>query len=331
MRPLKVAYVETQGDSVPTWVAKSLKEHGIDLSAHPCTSGQELALHAGDADVVWVFGNPVITADRLGTLSRCGAILRTGSGTDNIPVEAATKQGIIVANTPTAVYDEVADHTIGLLFAVIRQIVFHDRALRAGQWNRREKIHRWHLQGNVLGMVGFGRIARSVAKKMRGFSLQICAYDPFIKPESLGQQGIRSVNLEELLSQSNFVSLHCPLMKETHHLIGESQLRLMKPESILINTCRGPVIDEQALIRALEEGWIAAAGLDVFEQEPLDSKSPLLDMDNVVLTPHVAGCSDRSQNSFWRLSVEALISLAEGRWPEAYVNPEVKPRWSMSN
>ncbi len=329
MKPLKVAYVEAQGDPVPSWASQALAQGGVDLRIHPCTSGEALSRYAADADVVWVFGNPVITAERLGSLSRCGAILRTGSGTDNVPVEAATRQGIIVAHTPTAVYDEVADHTIGLLFAVIRQIVPHDRALREGRWERREDIHRWHLRGSVLGLIGFGRIARSVARKMQGFNLRICIYDPFVEPEVIEREGCRSVDLESLLSQSDFVSLHTPLLKETHHLMGEIQLRLMKPRSILINTCRGPVMDEKALIRALQEGWIAAAGLDVFEQEPLAPTSPLLGMDNVVLTPHVAGCSDLSQDSFWRLSVETLIRLAEGRWPEACVNPGVKPKWRL--
>jgi D-3-phosphoglycerate dehydrogenase len=329
VKPLKVAYVEAQGDPVPAWVSEALEKGGVDLSIHPCTTGEALSRCAADADVVWVFGNPVITADRIGTLSRCGAILRTGSGTDNVPVEAATQYGIIVAHTPTAVYDEVADHTIGLLFAVIRQMVAHDRALRTGRWERREHIHRWHLRGSTLGLIGFGRIARSVARKMQGFSLQICACDPFLAPEVFEREGVRSVDMEGLLSGSDFVSMHTPLTKSTHHLISEAHLRLMKPESVLINTCRGPVVDEEALIRALREGWIAAAGLDVFEQEPLSPASPLLEMDNVVLTPHVAGCSDLSRDSFWRLSVETLICLAEGRWPEAIANPGVKSKWKL--
>lgn len=327
MRPFKVAFVEFEGDPVPSWVTEPLKEHGIDLSIHPCTSAEELSQHASDADVVWVFGNRVITADRLASLARCGAILRTGSGYDNVPVEEATKRGIIVANTPGAVFDEVADHTIGLLLSIVRQIVSHDRDLRAGKWMRRGEIHRWHLRGTVLGLIGFGRIARSVAQKMSGFDIQIKVYDPFVKTDITSE--VEWVELDVLLSQSNFVSVHCPFNKDTHHLVGEEQLRLMKPDSIFVNTCRGPVVDEKALIKALQEGWISAAGLDVFEEEPLDPKSPLLSMENVVLTPHVAGESDLSQDSFWRLSLETLINLSEGRWPESYVNPGVETRWTM--
>ena len=329
MKPLTVVYVEADGVPVPSWVKQDLQREGVDLRIHPCTSGEELCRVAADADVVWLYGNPVITSERLKKLSRCGVILRTGSGTDNVPLEVATQQGVIVAHTPTAVFDEVADHTIGLLFAVIRQIVPHDRALREGRWDRREDIHRWHLRGNTLGLIGFGRIARSVARKMQGFKLRILAYDSLLAPEVIVAEGVRPVELESLLSQSDFISLHTPLNSETRHLIGETQLRSMKSESVLINTCRGPVIDEQALIRALQEGWIAAAGLDVFEQEPLASTSPLLGMENVVLTPHVAGCSDLSKDSFWRLSVETLIRLAEGRWPDTCANPEVTPKWSL--
>ena len=290
VKPFKVALVEFEGDPVPSWVTEPLEKHGIDLTINPCTSAEELSQHAADADVVWVFGNPVITADRLDSLSRCGAILRTGSGYDNVPVEEATKRGIIVANTPGAVFDEVADHTIGLLLSIIRQIVPHDKDLKDGKWLRRGKIHRWHLRGTVLGLIGFGRIARSVAQKMSGFDIQIKVYDPYFKPDTTSE--VEWVELDALLSQSDFVSVHCPLNKDTHHLLGEEQLKLMKPNSIFINTCRGPVVDEGALIKALQEGWISAAGLDVFEEEPLDSKSPLLKMENVVLTPHIAGGRD---------------------------------------
>ena len=329
MKPLTVVYVEADGVPVPSWVEEDLQRGEVDLRIRPCTSGEELLRAAADADLVWLYGNPVITAERLKKLPRCGAILRTGSGFDNVPVEAATRQGVIVAHTPTAVFDEVADHAIGLLFAVIRQIVLHDRTLREGVWDRREHIHRWHLRGSTLGLIGFGRIARSLAHKMQGFNLRIFACDPFLESEVILAEGVRPVELETLLSHSDFVSLHTPLAAGTRHLMGETQLRSMKPESILINTCRGPVVDEQALIRALQEGWIAAAGLDVFEQEPLAPASPLLNMENVVLTPHVAGCSDLSKDSFWRLSVDTLIRLAEGRWPEDCANPGVTPKWSL--
>ena len=239
MKPLTVVYVEADGVPVPSWVKQDLQQAGVDLRIHPCTSGEELLGAAADADVVWLYGNPVITAERLKKLTRCGVILRTGSGFDNVPVEAATRQGVIVAHTPTAVFDEVADHAIGLLFAVIRQIVPHDRALREGVWDRREHIHRWHLRGNTLGLIGFGRIARGVARKMQGFKLRILACDPLLEPEVIRAEGVRPVEMQSLLSQSDFVSLHTPLSSGTRHLIGEAQLRSMKPESVLINTCRG--------------------------------------------------------------------------------------------
>jgi phosphoglycerate dehydrogenase-like enzyme len=145
----------------------------------------------------------------------------------------------------------------------------------------------------------------------------------------MSKYGVSAVELPELLERSDFVSLHCPLTGETHHLIGEKELRLMKPASLLINTARGPVVDEAALIRALQEGWIAGAGLDVFEQEPLSRDNPLLQQENVVLTPHIGGYADQFYERMWRASVETVMDLAQGLWPRSFVNPTVTPRWAL--
>jgi D-3-phosphoglycerate dehydrogenase len=255
--------------------------------------------------------------------------VRSGSGTDNIPVKEATALGIIVANTPEAISDSVSNHAIGLLFAIMRQIVVQDRAVRRGQWDRDLGWPRWHLHGRTLGLVGFGHIARLVARKMSGFDLTILAHDPFVKADVTADAGVQAVPFDELLSKSDFVSIHCPLLDSTYHLIGERELRLMKPEAILINTARGPIVDEPALLRALQEGWIAAAGLDVFEQEPTPIDNPLLRLDNFVATPHIGGYSDEFWDNFWRFSVETVIDLSNGRWPRSYVNRDVKPRWDL--
>jgi phosphoglycerate dehydrogenase-like enzyme len=181
-----------------------------------------------------------------------------------------------------------------------------------------------------LGLVGFGRSGRLVAEKMSGFNMTTLAYDPYVSAETMAEVGARKAELDDVLSRADFVLLHCPYTKETHHLIGERELRLMKPTAILVNTTRGSVIDEPVLIRALTEGWIAAAGLDVFEQEPVDPDNPLLKLDNVVATPHIAGASDQSQETRWRLSVETVVAFSRGHWPPSYVNPGVKPRWELT-
>jgi D-3-phosphoglycerate dehydrogenase / 2-oxoglutarate reductase len=331
----KVTLVGLDGQVVPDWVESGLAEQGINLVVHECQTRQELAQWAGDAEVVWVFGTSrclhgQMNPEELSILERCGAIIRTGSGTDNVPVKAATRLGIVVANTPDALNDAVSDHAIGLLFALIRQIPFQDRNVRARIWDRYHGFPRWHLKGQTLGLVGFGRIAQSVAQKLAGFRLTTLAYDPFVASDVFAQHAVRSVSLEELMERSDFVSIHCPLTPETRHLIGTAQLKRMKPDAVLINTSRGPVIDESALTIALQSGWIAGAGLDVLDPEPPDWSNPLLQLDNVVITPHIGGYSDEYLPNSWRLSMESAIDFKKGRWPRSCVNPEVKPRWSLT-
>ncbi len=324
----KVALVGMDGKGVPDWVYADLEKAGIDFAFRQCKTRQELAEVGGDADVIWVFGShESVYSENLDVLKRCGAIIRSGSGTDNIPVAEATKLGIIVANTPEAISDSVANHAIGLLFTVTRQTAAQDHLMREGQWSRDHAWPNYHLHGQTLGLIGFGHIARSVAHKMSGFDMQIIAHDPYIKAEVMAQYNVKPADLDDLLARSDYISVHCPLIPSTHHRINERALRMMKPTAVLINTSRGPVVDEPALIRALTEGWIAAAGLDVFEQEPIAPDNPLLKLKNVVVTPHIAGYSDEFWYNFWKLSVDTAIDLSKGRWPRSYVNPDVTPRW----
>ncbi|MBI4025037.1 MAG: C-terminal binding protein [Verrucomicrobia bacterium] len=327
----KAALVAWDAPEVPQWVVQELEKENIELITHECTTREELAHYAGDADVVWVFGGSrVISAESLSDLKRCGAILRSGSGTDNIPVEVATRLGILVANTPEATCDTVSDHAIALLLSVIRQIPAQDRAIRNGIWDPKHAWPGWNLSGSTLGLVGFGHIAQHLARKVSGFEISLMACDPFVNEQKMNEFKARKGTLQEVLSRSDFVSIHVPLTKETHHLIGERELRWMRPKAVLINTSRGAVIDEKALVRALNEGRIGAAGLDVFETEPLSTDHPLTKLPNVVLTPHSAGDSPRMLDDFWRYSVETVIDLSKRRWPSSYVNRGVKPRWRLT-
>jgi D-3-phosphoglycerate dehydrogenase len=311
-------------------VTHEFTEQDIDFVVQECTTREMLEAVAGDADVVWVFGSHnCIYPENFDVIPACGAIIRTGSGTDNIPVQEATRRGIIVANTPEATTDGVSDHAIALLLAVIRQVAVQDRAVRQGKWDRNFARPNQHLTGQTLGLVGFGRIPQAVNRKLRGYELQVLAYDPYVISERMAEQNVRAVSLDELLAESDFVSVHTPLGEETYHLIDEHALRRMKPRAIVINTSRGPVIDEHALVRALTEGWIAAAGLDVLEQEPPDPANPLFQLDNVVITPHIAAYTDEQLKLSWELSVESAIAMANGKWPRSYVNREVKPRWNL--
>jgi D-3-phosphoglycerate dehydrogenase / 2-oxoglutarate reductase len=325
----KVALVGMDGKAVPDWVYTDLQQAEIDFAFKQCKTREELAAVGGDADVIWVFGShESVYKENLDVLKRCGAIIRTGSGTDNIPVAEATELGIIVANTPEAAGDTVADHAIGLLFAVTRQIVAQDRLVHAGKWGRDLAWPNYHLRGQTLGLVGFGLIARLVARKLSGFDMRMVSHDPVVAPGIMAAAGVQATDFDGLLKQSDYISVHCPLLPTTHHLINERALRLMKPTAVLINTSRGPVIDESALIRALTEKWISAAGLDVFEQEPIAPENPLLKFENVVVTPHIAGYSDVFWHNFWKHSVDTAIDLSQGRWPRSYVNRDVRPRWS---
>jgi D-3-phosphoglycerate dehydrogenase len=206
----------------------------------------------------------------------------------------------------------------------------HDKLVRQGIWSPKHGWPDWHIRHKTLGLVGFGHIPRMLVKKLSGFEMTVRAYDPFVSADAMAQYGAQAASLDMVMAEADFISVNCPLTKDTRHLIGEKELRRMKPKTLLINTSRGPVIDEPALIHALTEGWLAGAGLDVFEQEPIDPNNPLLKMNNVVLTPHIGGYSDESTDLFWRLSLETVLDLSQGRWPRSYVNHDVKPRWTLT-
>ena len=327
---LKVSLIDLDGQPLADWVPKRLAEEGVSLHVHQCERREDLAQHAGAAEVVWLFGGKPTLKGNLDVIPRCWAVIRTGSGTDNVPVAEATERGIIVANTPAAFTDGVSDHMIALLFAVLRRVVALDQAVRQGRWDQVVKQPVNGVKGRTLGLVGFGLIPKEIVCKLSGFGLTVLAFDPFVPRDVMAQFGVEAVDLDALLARADFVSLHCPLTDQTRHLIGERQLRTMKPGAILLNTARGPVVDESALVRALAEGRLAGAGLDVFEREPPASDNPLFQLDNVVMTAHSAGNGADGLEARWRLSVETVLALANRQWPASCVNPTVKPRHELT-
>ena len=344
MSKFKVALVTSDKAEgpVPSWVPESFHNEGIDLVVGESEDSEGILEISRDANVLWIFGGQILNPDILPKLSKCGGIIRTGSGTDNIPIPEATELGIVVCNTPEAHDDEVSDHAIALLFDLVRRLSINDRTLRRRVWDGHLNEPNTHVGGSTLGLVGFGHIAQLVSKKLGGWDMNILCYDPYVSPSEMSSHGVRSSSLEDVLTQSDFISLHCPLTESTRHLIGESELRKMKSTSLLINTSRGPVVDEQALVEGLKVGWIAGAGLDVFEVEgqqvvgnseegvsTLSAPNPLLSMENVVATPHIAGISDRSIDKCWHLSVDTAIALSKGYWPRSYVNKNVNPKWDL--
>jgi len=325
----KVVQTEDYGFHAPEWVFSQLKDAGIDFTVALSETKEELTRNAGDADLVWNFGcGTLLWGDNLLALQKCGAILRSGSGTDNIDVARATELGIIVVNTPHVVAPSVADQAISLLFSLARQVTRHDRLIRRGQWDFQAATPSRSFQGATLGLIGFGRIPQLIARRLSGFEMKVIAFDPYVDSERMATLGVRGAPWDEVFQTADFVSVHCPLTDETRGSIGEREFRMMEPDALFVNTSRGQVVDEPALIRALQEGWIAGAALDVLEKEPPDDDNPLLTMENVILTPHIGGTSHRFPEEFYEGSVEAILDLAAGRWPRSIVNPNVKPRWS---
>ena len=248
-------------------------------------------------------------------------------GFNNIDLNAATKKGIYVTNTPGILTDTTADCAFALLMAAARRIAEADRHVRTGKW-----IHTWgpkmfigsDVHGKTMGIIGMGRIGAAVAKRAKSFEMRIIYYDVNRRPDLEKELGIAYRPLDEILSASDFVTLHVPLTEGTHHMIGEKELSKMKKRAFLINTSRGPVVDEEALYRALRDGVIAGAGLDVFEKEPIDPGSPLLRLDNVVLTPHIASASVETRTKMAVTAAENLVSVLNGREPPNLVNPDVR-------
>jgi glyoxylate reductase len=247
-------------------------------------------------------------------------------GFDNIDIKEATKRGIYVTNTPEVLTDTTADFAWALLMAVARRVVEGDKYVRAGQW----KVG-WHpsmLQGRdvydtTIGIVGAGRIGYAVAKRATGFGMKILFYDVIPRPEMEKDFSAKRVDLDTLLKESDFVCIHVPLMKETHHLINSERLKLMKKTAYLINNSRGPVVDEKALYEALKEGRIAGAGLDVFEQEPTSLDNPLLKFDNVVVAPHISSASYETRSKMAEMVADNLVAFFEGKKPPNLLNPDV--------
>jgi phosphoglycerate dehydrogenase-like enzyme len=243
-------------------------------------------------------------------------IARVGVGVDSIDVNAATELGVAIATTPGANETTVADHAVALMLALLRRIPANDAEVRRGEWNRTGVYTPMLLTGTTVGLVGYGNIGRRVAQRLAGFDVELLVADPALA----GSESPRAVELAELLSRADIVSLHCPLIPATRHLIDEEALRRMQPHALLVNTSRGEVVDEGALFRALRDGVIAGAALDVFEIEP-PNDSPIMDLPNVVVSPHVGGISTTSLSEMTRRATESVLDVLAGRVPQGLANP----------
>lgn len=296
--------------------------HGLELTRHRAVTEQETIEAARGADGILVQYAP-LTAAVMDALPDLRVIGRYGVGVDTVDVPAATARGIAVCNVPDYGVQDVSDHAIALTMSVVRGTAQLDRLVRAGEYGLVpvKPLHR--VSSLRFGVVGLGRIGAATAVKARALGFTVVGSDPMLAVGERTADGIEVLDFEDVLATCDVISLHVPLMESTHHLIGEDALARMKPGAVLVNTCRGGVVDTQAVARALQDGRLKGAGLDVFEEEPLPADSPLLDCPSVVLTPHASWYSEESYAELKRRVAEEVAAVLRGERPREVLNPEV--------
>lgn len=297
---------------------------GAEFRAAQCKTEEEVAEACRDADGILVTFSP-IGRRALAAMPRCRIVVRTGVGYDTIDIAAATERKVMVANVPDYCISEVADHALALMLCLWRKVADLDAQVRAEGWTGMLRPV-LRLEGQVLGIIGLGRIGRAVATRTWGFGFRRIAYDPYVPGDVFSTLGVEPVSLDLLVRSADIITLHTPLSQETRGLIGKEILRQMKPNAILVNTSRGGVVVTDDLVQALREGWIAGAGLDVFEPEPLPQDHPLRSLPRVLLTPHAAWYSVDSERELRRRSARTVVEALRGEVPASLLNPEVLDR-----
>jgi len=322
MAKFRVAMIDYDYESLDP-IAKPIEDAGGEFVARNCHSLDEAIEFAqGAQGVIIQYLGPA--SDRMFTeIKGLKVVARMGIGLDPIDVQSATRHSVCVVHVPSYCEDEVSDQAMALLLSLARKTVLFANDVRGGVWdfNKGRPIRR--LRGQTLGLVGYGKIPRTLAPKAQAFGLRVIASDPYVKPEATEKDGVRLVDFDTLLAESDFVSIHCPMVDATRGLFNADTLAKMKPSAVLINTARGPVVDEAALADALQAGKLGGAGLDVLTQEPPDPDSPLLKLDNVVLSPHTGFFSEESLAD---LQTKAGLYTAQalcGERPDGLANPEV--------
>jgi D-3-phosphoglycerate dehydrogenase len=322
--PGKPRVITTNPDSFPIGVEQEiLTQVGCTLVPALCKSEDETIAACRDAHAI-LTASAKFSRRVIQQLKETLVICRYGIGVDTVDVPAATEHGIIVANVPDFCFDQVADTAMSLILSVPRKVTYLNNLIRRGVYNRdlARPIH--NFRGATLGLVAFGNIPRNLIWKAVPFGFRIIAYDPYVKPGDVRQYPVSLVGFDTLLRESEIISVHAPLTDETRHLFNEAAFRRMKPSAFFLNLARGPIHDQGALYRALKEGWIAGAGLDVLEKEPPDPDDPILTLDNVVFTPHYASYTEQAYQELRVKTAENAAAVLRGEFPKYLVNPEVK-------
>lgn len=297
----------------------------VQIDRSVCKSKGEVIEAVRGADVVMAAVG--IDEEVVQAMDRAKAICLFSHGFENVDLSAATAAGIMVTNAALMCNQEVANHAAAMLLALNRKIAFYDRQMRSGMWDRPSGRPIGTLDDEVVGLIGLGAIGRSLARRLQAFGLDVIGYDPYVDLWVSREYGVEVVpNLEEMLSRCDYVSIQVPHNAETHHMMSAPQFAAMKPSAFFVNCCRGGVVDEAALVEALRSKQVAGAGLDVFEQEPTPKDNPLLQMENVIASPHAAGESVRSANDAGIIASYQAATVIAGKWPNRVVNPEVRNR-----
>jgi D-3-phosphoglycerate dehydrogenase len=293
---------------------------GAELTMADAPTPDAIVRAAAPADALLVT-YAKITADMIEQMPRCRIISRFGIGVDNVDLAAATGKGIVVTKVPDYCIDEVSDHTMALLLALVRKIPSSSARTHAGRWEMKAVVPIHRLRGSVIGLVGFGRIPQLVGPKAQSFGMKVLAFDPFVPADVFTRAGVEHVEFLELLRRSDYVSVHTPLVPETRGLFNKDTFAQMKPGAYLVNTARGPIVDEAALAEALDAGTVAGAALDVMTQEP-PPPSPLFGRDNVIITPHTSFYSEESLVELQTKAAQEVVAVLSGNAPRNPVNPE---------
>ena len=301
----------------------------LDMPGRRAYTEAELAEACRDADVVLASHLETISPAVLDAAPRLRLVIVPFIGTDKIDIPAASRLGILVANSPTAEnFVAVAEATVGVILMLLKRIKHNEAKLRRGEWAKREDRGDF-LFGKTVGLIGLGRIGTHVSRRLAGWDVRLIASDPYVAADRAAKLGVTLVDLPTLLAEADIVSLHCTLTEETRHLIGEKELRRMKPTALLVNTARGEVVDEEAVARALTEQWIAAAAVDAFVKEPLPAEHPYraVDPERLILTPHNIAHSEAGRRANLRLALDQILAVGRGQPPAHAVNPDAVARW----
>ena len=292
--------------------------------AAQCKSEEELIAVAHDADAV-ICQYARVGEKTINAFTNCRQIARYGIGVDIVDVQAATRRNILVTNIPDYCVDEVGDHAMAMLLALVRKLQTYDKATRAGvwRWQAAQPIHR--MRGSIMGFLAFGKIARAIAVRAKPFGVQMIAFDPYLAQEDFAPYGVTPVAFDEIIARADYLMIQMPLTPKTRGIVGEAELKKMKPLAVLINTSRGPLVDNAALYRALKEGWISAAGIDDTVEEPAKKRdwkpdNPLFQLDNIIITPHSAYYSEESIEAARRCASEEVVRVLSGNRPLSPVN-----------